>query len=247
MASARIDKMGPVTVPPTTVSTDGDSLVATCDPAIAGMLLAFKTILLTKLDATWIKAAKGISAHVVDGTYATEPIHPNAVVTWAWPALFMWRVSEREFRRTQYWNDSETTGKLSYILPPLPLDHLARLEPIRVAVRAALVSFVEHYGDPSYATGANIISAQGLETFTFTEARYGYLPTELGLELLHPTLDLTWTMRERSSDVVTGYTGLSDISTHVYAAGDGTDTTAGSGATAGTGETFLFSTIYVAT
>lgn len=223
MVDPRIDKLGAVMVPPVTVSTDGHTLSETCDPVIVNLLAAFKAILLTKLDATWAKAAKGISPHIVVGAYPYEPTRPVQALTWLWPALFMWRVRERYFKRTTFWNDVEVTGKLSFILPPLPMDVFVKLSPIRTAVRTTLDMFVEHFGDPSYQNGANIIETNGLESFGFTEGSYGFLQADTDLEFYHPVLDLTWVMREREVTVSTQYNVLSSISTDVYVVGDSTD------------------------
>lgn len=220
MADPRYDKLGAVVVPPTTVSTDGQSLVATCDPALVNLLAAFKAILNTKLDATWAKAAKGIASHVVVGTYEYEPTQPVQTLTWLWPALFMWRVRERYFKRTEYWRDAEVTGKLVYILPPLPMDVFVKLQPIRVAVRTTLHMLIEKNGDPSYSAGADIIAASNLESFAFTESTFGSLQAAGELELYHPVLDMTWVMRERQLDVTTGLLTLSSISSGVYLVGD---------------------------
>lgn len=209
----RVDKHGSVEVPTTTVVATGGSLEPVFDPSIIYLLGVFRAVLRATLDTPWAAAANNISTHVVEDIYPYEPIAPVATVTWTWPALFMWRVSERCFKRTQVWNDVEVTGKLTYVMPPMPYDLIQKLGPIRTAIRVKLHQFIEQFGDPGYSSGVNPIAAQLLESFTLTQAQYGYLPSAAGMELLHPVIDFTWEMRERQEYVASNYGDLSDIET----------------------------------
>jgi hypothetical protein len=208
--TARYDKFGPVVVPPTASCAVGGSLVTILDPTISTLLAAFKSVLRTKLDDVWTAAAATMSSHVVEGTYPYEPVPEFAARGWLWPALFMWRVTERVFERTQVYDCVETSGRLLYVLPPLPYEHAVRLEPIRVGVRTVLVGYVEQHGDPEYASGASPVSVSSLESFAFTGGEYGFLE---GVQraLMHPALTLTFEMRERQSFVDANYGVLSYI------------------------------------
>lgn len=207
----RYDKYGPVTVPPVavvaTAVTVGGTLVAAADPTLIALLASFKDVLKDKLDTVWNKAASQSSDHVVEGTYAYEPMPQLARLAWHWPALFLYRQSERLFNRTQVYRCAESTGKLVYVMPPMPYAAAVRLDPIRVAVRTVLDSFIAQHGDPTTASGASPINANSLESFEFTEAKYGYLE---GAELAqsHPMLEMTFSMRERMSFVDANYSAL---------------------------------------
>ena len=191
------DKVGGVSLPLVSVA-DGASLVTQCDPAVSTLLAAFKAILKTKLDPAWSKAAKGISSTVVAEAYPYEPNRPGEQMTWLWPALFMWRISEDISRRTQHQSLASVTGGLALVLPPLPMDLYVKLESIRVAARAALMSIIDNNGDETYSSGAKILTAAGVESFHFTKVQYGYLPSE-SMGMMHPALNMTWIMRERET------------------------------------------------
>lgn len=209
----RIDQAGAVQVPVASTFATGGSLVSYADPALSYMLAAFKALLNGKLGAAWSKAASQMSqtgAPVV-GTYPYEPMPHLALRTWQWPALFMWREKERLFRRTQCFRDAESTGKLIYILPPMPYEMAVRLQPIRVAVRVALDGFIEQFGDPGVNSGANPLTACGLESFEFTSAQYGYLPASENMQQPHPMVEFTFTMRERQSFVNANYATLGRV------------------------------------
>lgn len=226
MATTRSDQLGLVVVPPTTGSA-GVSLEATCEPALYGLLADFKAILRTKLDAAWAAAAGSVSktGHVVEDTRLREPTFPTAARTWNGPALFMWRQKERFFRRTQVWDDMESTVKLAYVLPAYPEDILTKLSPIRVAVRTTLVEYVENFGDPTLKPGT-ALSTYGIESFTFTDFNYGELQADSNLEMVHPVLDMTALMRERKDFVLTQYANLSTIATTITSKDDaGVETT----------------------
>ena len=233
MTAARQDKIGALTVPLTATVATGGSLATLVDPAINGMLAAFKAIVNTKMGAAWVKAASQMSAsgYPVVGTYPYEPIPTMALRTWKWPALFMWRQKEKLFRRTQVYRGAECEGKLVYVLPPLPYDVAIRLEPIRVAVRTCLDTFIEQHGDPSYSSGASPITAAGLESFEFTGADYGWLPSSETLQQPHPMVEFTWKMRERQSFVAGNYSALTRITTTVAVVSE-TATSSTTGATA---------------
>jgi len=127
----------------------------------------------------------------------------------------MWRQKEKLFERTQHYDVAESTGKLAFILPPMPYEHAIRLEPIRVAVRTCLVEFIEQHGDPEWDSGASPLTTNELESFTFTEARYGMLEGADTM-MLHPMLDLTWQMRERQSFVSDNYPDTLDVIVTTY-------------------------------
>lgn len=230
MTSSLYSQMGDVVVPLSAVS-DGASLETLCDPALTALLAAFKAILRTKLNPAWSKAAKNISSTIVADAYPYEPNRGAQQMTWQWPGLFMWRTTEQLRLRTRAYELAECTGKLALILPPLPYDVLVKLQPIRVAARTALVQAVKYKGDPSYLSGANILDLAGVESFGFTQAQYGYLPAD-NLELMHPTLDMTWVMREREECYTTYLSTLTTMSTIIsvmsesstsYTAGNYTD------------------------
>jgi hypothetical protein len=222
--TARKDKLGPLTVPITTSVTLGGSLATIADPAIAAMLAAFKSTLNTKLGTAWDNAASTLGTNPVVGTYPYEPIPVHALRTWRWPALFMWRERERLFNRTQVYRCAECTGKLLYVLPPLPYEHAVRLEPIRVAVRTTLDLFIQQHGDPDYASGASPITASSLESFEFTGAEYGWLPSQQELQQPHPMVQFDWTMRERQSFVSGNYQALTRIDTTITSMNEGGST-----------------------
>ena len=213
MLSTISNQIGSVTVPLSSVS-DGGTLASLCDPAITTLLAAFQSVLRAKLNPAWSKAAKGISSTIVAASYPCEPNRPTSQMTWLWPGLFMWRTSEVLRKRTQHMELAEATGKLALVLPPLPMELLWKLEPIRVAARTVLVSLIRENGDQSYSAGANLLHAAGVESFQFTQAQYGYLPAD-NLSLMHPTLDMTWVMRERETRVTTYLSSLSSLSTTI--------------------------------
>lgn len=230
MASPRTDRMGLVSVPPTTGAA-GASLAATCDPAIVGLLADFKTILNAKLSAAWTAAAgSAMPTSLIVDTYPHEPTAGIAQRTWIGPALFMWRLNERYFKRTTVWDDAECTVKALFVLPAMPEELALKLEPIRAAVRTVLVEFVEHFGDPTLKPGV-LLSTYGLESFTWQAFEYGYLPASAGVDLAHPALDMTAVMRERESFVASQYALLGSIATVVSSKTD-------------TGETDVDSALY---
>lgn len=211
--TARYDQMGAVMAPATGSVSTGGSLVTLCDPVIGGLLAAFKSTLNTKLAAVWASANASYHAYgtnPVNGTYDYEPIPELAKRGWQWPALFMWREQERLFERTQVHDAAEVRGRLVYVLPPMPYEHATRLGPIRVAARVVLVGFVENHGDPEYSSGADILTTYSLDSLTLTQARYGYLEGAQRMQL-HPTVDFTFSMVERSVFVAANYSTLSRI------------------------------------
>lgn len=219
--TARYDKLGAVTVPPTASVATGATLATTCDPMATALLSSFKSVINTKLNTVWAAAAHSISAsgNAVVGTYPYEPIPEFANRGWTWPALFMWREKERLHERTQVYDTAESTGKLAYILPPMPYEQAVKLEPIRVAVRTVLVGFVEGHGDPAVNSGASPVTANSLDYFRFTEAEYGFLESA-DRSLLHPTVTFTWEAGERQSFVDANYSTLSAIYTTIAVASE---------------------------
>ena len=210
--TTRADQYGPVRVPPTATVAVAGSLVSALDPALTNLLSSFKTVLRAKLDTAWAKAASQFSSNVVEGTYAYEPLTQLAKLSWSWPALFLHRQSERLFNRTQTYRCAETTGRLLYVLPPLPYAQAVRLEPVRVAVRTVLDAFIAQYGDPSVSSGASpIYAGNSLESFEFTAASYGWLEGDMGQP--HPMLEMAFTMRERMSFVASNASALTWIVT----------------------------------
>jgi hypothetical protein len=234
--TARIDEMGPTRVPPTTGGA-GVSLAATCDPAITNLLSAFKAALNLKLAAAW-KAAAGQAQPgtvLIADTFPHEPTRASAERTWTGCALFMWRDKERLYQSTQVYEDAAVTGTLMLVLPPLCEEDTVRLEPIRNAAKICLDLFTEHFGDPGYTPtfgdtsyqvpGGDFLSAAGLDEFRFTDAEYGHLPSDVGLEMHHAALILTWSMHEREDFVLTQYETLSQIDTEIVNKDDTGETT----------------------
>lgn len=222
--TARKDKLGALTVPIAATVALGGSLASIVDPAIASLLAAFKSVLNNKLGTAWDNAASMLSQYPVVGTYPYEPIPVHALRTWQWPALFMWREKERLFNRTQVFRCAECTGKLLYVLPPMPYEHAIRLEPIRVAVRTTLDLFVQQHGDPDYASGASPLTANSLESFEFTGAEYGWLPSQAELQQPHPMVQFDWTMREKQAFVDSNYQALTRIDTTITSMNEGGST-----------------------
>lgn len=209
--TSRYDQQGQVVVPLSSVAV-GASLVSVADPTIDDLLAKFKEVLNDKLTTAWNAAASQLSNAAVVEVYPYQPMPVLARLGWRWPALFMWRESERLFDRTQVYRCAESTGHLLYVLPPLPYEHAIRLEPIRVAARVTLDMYIHERGDPDVASGANPMGANTLEAFEFTGCEYTYLEgRELGQA--HPALDMTWVMRERQSFVAANATTLTRIDT----------------------------------
>ena len=210
--TSRKDKQGQVQVPLSSVAV-GASLVSVADPTIDDLLAKFKDVLNDKLSAAWNNAASTVSSVAVKEVYPYQPMPVLGKLAWRWPALFMWRDTERYFDRTQVYRCAESTGHLMYVLPPLPYDAAVRLEPIRIAARVTLDMYIHERGDPDVASAANPMTANTLESFGFEAGEYTYLEGEGGTA--HPVLDLTWLMRERQSHVTDNYTALTRIDTTI--------------------------------
>jgi hypothetical protein len=228
MPTARQDKYGGVTVP-TTTGAAGATLETYCDPAITGLLEDFKSILNTKLAAAWAaamgaKSNPGASALVVHHTFTHEPDSTIAKITWAGPALFLWRKSERNFKRTNVHNDVETTVGCAYVLQPMSIEQCRKYLPIRTAVRTCLLGFIENKGDPTLKPGT-LLSTYGLESLTLTAAQYGFWDNELNVAMPFGVLDMTIMMRERQEWVLTQYADLTRVDTTITSKDDSGETT----------------------
>lgn len=225
MPTPHIDKYGGAQVP-TTVGAAGATLATYCDPTIVGLLADFKAIINTKCAAAWAAAmgTRSQTGNAIDGTFTHEPDPSIAKLTWNGPALFLWRQAERYFERTNVHSDVESTVKLAYILPPMPIAELQLYEPIRVAVRTCLLGFVKSKGDPTLKPGT-LLSTYGIDSFTWTAATFGYWDNELQTQLPFAVLDMTALMREREEWVLSNWANLTRIDTTVTSKDDAGETT----------------------
>lgn len=224
--ASRSDQLGQVVVPLATSGVSaGGSLVSVADPTIEDLLDKFEDVLNDKLSAAWNKAASTMSSVACKGTYPYQPLPVLARLGWQWPALFMWRERERYSDHSQVYRQTETTGHLMYVLPPLPYDRAVKLEPIRVAARVALDMYMHEHGDPEVASGADPMGANTLKSFTFTGGEYTYLEGP-DLNQPHPALDMTFVMQERQSFVAGNSGALTRIDTEVRVASEDSDVTA---------------------
>jgi hypothetical protein len=181
------------------------SLIATCDPALYGLATAFQAICRTKLDAAWqaatttseVGGTQKFNTHVVEGLYFKELGPEFAKWQWRWPALTMWRESEKWSQRTAVWDECEATVRGAYVLPPLTHEMFDRLQPIRHAVIAAIRAAIENKGDPSYSAGTNILEAQNIEWCWLTDTEYGSYASEVGTHSEHPAVRFVLNLRER--------------------------------------------------
>ncbi|MFA4900930.1 MAG: hypothetical protein WC563_15535 [Brevundimonas sp.] len=193
---------------PVTAGAPAASLIATCDPALYGLGLAFKAILRTQLDAAWQAAAQLIKseavAHVVEDVYYREPGRDLASLTWKWPTLALWREDETWEQRTQVYDSCQANVRLAYILPPLDAEHFDRLAPIRKAVSTGIRSLLERLGDPSYLAGVDFIATLGIESIWLRDVQYGSYQTEGNLQLAHPSMRARLELREREMPNTTG-------------------------------------------
>jgi hypothetical protein len=189
------------TVLPLVAGAPAASLIATCDPALYGLGVAFKAILRTQLDSAWQAAAVELKsqtvAHVVEDIYYREPGQDLASLTWQWPALALWRETEQWTQRTQVWDSCEANVRLAYILPPLTAEHFDRLAPIRKGVSTCLRSLIERCGDPTYLAGANLLTTLGIEWLWLRDVEYGSYQTEGTLQTAHPSMRARLELRER--------------------------------------------------
>lgn len=215
MTTPHVEKYGSVQVP-TAVGAPGATLTTTCDPTITGLLADFKAIINTRCAAAWAAAMglKSASGNVVDATYAHEATPAISKLTWTGNAMFMWRDKERVFQRTNVHDDIESTVKVAFVMRPLSIDDAQKYESIRTAVRTCLQGFVKFKGDPT-CKPETLLSSYGLDSFTWTEFRYGYWDHEIDTTQIFAVLDCTALMREREEWVLSQYDALTRIDTTV--------------------------------
>lgn len=194
---------------PVPAGTAGASLLATCDPTLAGLVTAFSAILTTKLNAAWVAAANGLAGDgtstpaVVVATYTVDPTRGMAQRGgWSWPALALWRESEKWTQRTAGWDSCESVVWGAYVLPPLTQEYRERLSHVRHAVVATLRGFIEAHGDPTYASGADFLANLNVEWLWLSEVTYGAFEA-LGTDLEHPAVRFKLDLRERQLPVLT--------------------------------------------
>lgn len=209
-------------VPPTT-GLSGVSLIATCDPVLSGLTAAFAAILKTKLNAAWAAAAQGFASDgttpvAVVSTFSLEPERAIAQRTWQWPALALWRGSEKWTQVTRAWDGCDAVINGAYILPPMTQEMHDRLGHIRVAVIRTLRAYIENCGDSSYTmpgvtpATTDFITTLGIDKLYLTDAVYGVYEasdTQLG----HPAVTFKLELREREMPNTTGITDLSTVET----------------------------------
>jgi len=189
---------GVETIPIAVGATPATSLIATCDPVLYGLGQAFQAIARTQLNAAWAEAAVGLHPNVVAEVHYREPGPDLAKREWHPPALFLWRESEKWFQRTQVWDTCESVIRCAYLLPPLTVEFFDRLAPVRVALVRTIRSFLEHKGDATYLSGANVLAALGIEYIWLTEAQYGGYGVSTGdLQVEHPAVRFVLDTRER--------------------------------------------------
>ena len=209
---------------PPTAGAAGASLIANCDPTLKGLGDAFKAILNTKLNAAWAAAAQQLktqtAAHVVEDLYFVDPGQDLAQVTWQWPALALWRESEKWTQRTLVYDSCESTLRLIHVLPPLSREHYDRVAHIRRAIVATLRSFIENHGDASYTptggtAGADFLAALNVEWLWLTQAEYGILQSEANLLQVWPAVRMTFDLRERAMHNTTGLSAMTRIDSDI--------------------------------
>lgn len=186
---------------PPTVGLAGASLLHTCDPTLEGLLAAFKGILRAKLDPAWAMAAQGISRHVVMDTYAYDPLPEEALRTWQWPALALYRTDEDWTQQTMGHDSVKSTLRGLYILPPMTCEVMSKLSHIRPAVTRTLRAFIEHHGDKLYNSGEDFLSTLNIQELWLTHAEFSTVPSQARLELAHPAIDMTFLLKELSEPV----------------------------------------------
>lgn len=205
-------------VPPTTGSTAA-SLITTCDPVLAGLTTAFAAILKTKLNTAWAAAAQcfasdGTTPSAVVSTFSLEPERAIATRTWQWPALALWRQSEKWTQVTRVWDGCDSIINGAYILPPMTQEQYDRLAHVRTAVVRVLRSFIERCGDSTYTVGTppttDFITTLGIDKLYLTEATYGVYEST-GTELGHPAVQFKLELREREMPNTTGLVDLSTV------------------------------------
>lgn len=215
MTTPHTEKYGVVQVP-TAVGALGVTLATTCDPTIAGLLADFKAIVNTRCAAAWA-AAMGLKSHsgnVVDAIYVHEATPAISKLTWTGNALFMWRDKERVFQRTNVHDDIESTVKVAFVMRPMSIADAQKFETIRTAVRTCLQGFVKFKGDPTLKNKV-LLSTYGLDSFTWTEFRYGYWDHEIDTTQIFAVLDCSALMREREEWVLSQYAALTRVDTTV--------------------------------
>lgn len=215
MTTPHTDKYGAVAVP-VAAGAPGVTLATTCDPTITGLLADFKAIINTKCAAAWAAAMglKSASGNVVDATYAHEATPAISKLTWSGNALFMWRDKERAFQRTAVHDDIESTVKVAFVMRPMSIADAQKFETIRTAVRTCLQGFVKFKGDPTRKDKV-LLSSYGLDSFTWTEFRYGYWDHEIDTTQIFAVLDCTALMREREEWVLSQYAALTRVDTTI--------------------------------
>lgn len=201
-------------VPPTAPSTAG-SLLSACDPTLEGLLGAFKDILNTKLGTAWAAAASGFSSAVVVDTYHYDPIPQQALETWQWPALAMWRAGGKLSERTLEYDVDDVDLECVYVLPPLTNDQISRLSPILLSVVRTLRGFVEHKGDSSYDSGSNFLEDLDIDSLTLVEYSMGEAFPGFNTSMKHPGVRMKFLLREREMFNETDIDDLSALPTQI--------------------------------
>lgn len=195
-------------ISPVTAGTAGTSLIATCDPALYGLGSYFFAVLRAKLDTAFAAAAQFVGhTHAVGEVVYQDPreFWPR---TWIWPLLALWRANESWEQQTLAYDRCNAVVKGVYVLPPLTYEYFGRIAHVRHAVVTALRGALEAHGDPSYLSGADVLSALGIERIWLTKAEFESVPSE-NMQQVHPTVAFELALSERQMPNTTS----SDIST----------------------------------
>lgn len=204
----------------------GASLIASCDPTLYGLGVAFQTVLRAKLDAAWQAAAQQLkaqdTAHVVEDLYFANLNQDVSLMTWKWPALAIWRDSEKWTQRTLVWDSCEAVIKAIHVLPPLTREHYDRVAHIRRAVSATLRAFIEAHHDASYSGDDDFLAELGIESLALSSVEYGIVQSETNTQAVWPATQMTFELRERAVANTTGLATMTRIDTDLESSDDTT-------------------------
>lgn len=207
--SRTVYQYGNAVIPPTPGATAA-SLIENCDPLLLALGEGFAWALRRQLGDAWAAAAAGFAGNeIVGSVHTVDPVPETARLTWAWPALALWRGETRYGLRTLMYDGHETDLHVVFALPPLTHEFLTRLAHVRVAVARTLRMFVEEKGHPEYLGGVNWLEAIGLDAMELVESEEGSAFEKADLQQKHVGLRMMFVMREREVETAT-LSGIED-------------------------------------